>query len=90
MHEITVTEVGEFLRGLAERLDLDLDGVEITAASLLEEDLEMDSLNLMDFLVMLERKYQVKITDENLREVDTVADVVTLLNELTRASTVAN
>jgi acyl carrier protein len=82
MNTISVTEIAEYLRGLAERLDLDLDGVEITGESSLESDLEMDSLNLMDFLVLLERKYDVKIGDERLREVDTVADVAELLNGL--------
>jgi acyl carrier protein len=82
MNTISVAEIAEYLRGLAERLDLDLDGVEITGESSLESDLEMDSLNLMDFLVLLERKYGVKIGDERLREVDTVADVTELLNGL--------
>lgn len=82
MNTISVTEIAEYLRGLADRLDLDLDGVEITGESSLESDLEMDSLNLMDFLVLLERKYGVKIGDERLREVDTVADVTELLNGL--------
>ena len=79
---ITVVEVCEDLRGLADRLDVDLDGVEITAASSLEYDLEMDSLNLMDFLVFLEKKHGVRISDDKLGAVSTIGDVVKLLNDL--------
>lgn len=82
MSTITVVEVAEDLRGLADRLDIDLDGVEITGSSSLEYDLEMDSLNLMDFLVFLERKYGVRISDDRLGAVSTIGDVVKLLNEL--------
>jgi acyl carrier protein len=79
---ITVVEVSDDLRGLADRLDVDLDGVEITEESSLEYDLEMDSLNLMDFLVFLEKKYGVRISDDRLGDVSTVGDVVKLINDL--------
>jgi acyl carrier protein len=48
----------------------------------LEDDLGMDSLSLMDFLVFLERKYYVTIPNEQLNDVATVGDVVSALNEL--------
>lgn len=82
MSTISGADLSEDLRGLAEQLDLDLDGVDITDSSALEDDLGMDSLNMMDFLVLLERKYQVRISDEKLGDVDTIGDVVKLVNEL--------
>lgn len=75
-------EIADDLRDLASQLDLDLDGVEIAGDSSLETDLEMDSLNLMDFLVHLERRYHVRIADDLLGGVDTIDDVATLINRL--------
>ncbi|RDI45251.1 acyl carrier protein [Nocardia mexicana] len=86
MNAITTTEIAEGLRSIADRLDLELENVDISATSSLEDDLEMDSLNLMDFLVYLEKRYHVQVTDERLHEVDTIGDVVNLLNDLLASS----
>ncbi|MFD5315525.1 acyl carrier protein [Streptomyces sp. NPDC127098] len=79
---ISSGEIVADLHALSEQLDLDLEEVEVSGASSLENDLGMDSLNLMDFLVFLEKKYQVKISDEHLNDVETISDIVHVLNEI--------
>jgi acyl carrier protein len=78
---ITVAEIFADLQTIAERLDVDIDGVHPSAAVYLEDDLGMDSLSMMDFLVFLEKKYGVGVPNEKLQQVVTVGDVVALLNE---------
>lgn len=79
---ITVDTIFEHLHELAEQLDLDLEQVPSHGTASLEEDLGMDSLSLMDFLVFLEKRYGVSIPDEELADVATVGDVAHVLNEL--------
>jgi acyl carrier protein len=82
---ITVTHIFADLRELQEQLDIDLDGVPHSGAVSLEDDLGMDSLSMMDFLVFLEKKYGVSIPDEKLHDVATVADVVQVVAEVSLA-----
>lgn len=79
---IDVDTIFEHLRELAEQLDLDLDQVPVLGTVSLEEDLGMDSLSMMDFLVFLEKRYGISIPDEELHDVATVGDVVHVLNQL--------
>lgn len=82
---INATDIVDDLRELSEQLDVDFSDTSMTAASSLENDLGMDSLNLIDFLVFLEKKYSVKISDEKLTDVETISDIVSVLNELRSA-----
>ena len=50
-------------------------GAEITESSHLVADLGIDSLGVMEILEVLEDKFNLKIPDEALREVEKVADV---------------
>jgi acyl carrier protein len=79
---IRSTDILADLRELADQLDLELPEAGLTEAASLENDLGMDSLNLMDFLVFLEKKYQVQISDDRLGDVETIADIVHVLNEI--------
>lgn len=79
---LTVTDLFADLRAMSEQLDLDLDGVATSPAVSLEDDLGMDSLSMMDFLVFLERRYGVSIPDEELHDVATVGDVLHVLNAM--------
>ncbi|GAB2895743.1 acyl carrier protein [Streptomyces hainanensis] len=83
---ISSGEIVADLHELSDQLDLDLEEVEVSGASSLENDLGMDSLNLMDFLVFLEKKYRVKISDEHLNDVETISDIVHVLNEISPAA----
>lgn len=50
-------------------------GIEVKETSDLVADLGIDSLGVMEILEALEDKFTLKIPDEALREVETVADV---------------
>jgi acyl carrier protein len=50
-------------------------GSELSEASHLVADLGIDSLGVMEVVADLEDKFKLRIPDEALREVDTVADV---------------
>jgi len=63
------SEVREILKPHAQS------GVELTEASHLVADLGIDSLGVMEVVADLEDKFKLRIPDEALREVDTVADV---------------
>jgi acyl carrier protein len=51
----------------------------VTEASHLVADLGIDSLGVMELVADLEDKFDLKIPDEMLREVNTVADVAAAL-----------
>jgi acyl carrier protein len=50
-------------------------GAELTESSHLVADLGIDSLGVMEVVADLEDKFKLRIPDEALREVNTVADV---------------
>lgn len=50
-------------------------GVEIKESSNLVADLGIDSLGVMEIMEAIEDKFALKIPDEALRDVETVADV---------------
>ncbi len=50
-------------------------GAELSETSHLVADLGIDSLGVMEVVADLEDKFKLRIPDEALREVDTVADV---------------
>jgi acyl carrier protein len=62
---------------LAEALDLPQD--EIGEDSRFKEDLEADSLDLVELLLAMERVYGFKVSDEEATEILTVRDAVQLI-----------
>lgn len=58
--------------------NLSIDG-EITATSSFKEDLEVDSLDLMELVMALEDEFNVKIPSEELQNIKTVQDVADYL-----------
>lgn len=86
MSGIGIDDLISDLHGMADQLDIDMTGAVITEASSIQSDLGMDSLNLMDFLIFLERKYQVKIGDDQLGSVETLGDMLDVLNNVVSAS----
>jgi acyl carrier protein len=64
-------EIKEFL------LDaLPLSEERVTMEARFQEDLEADSLDLVELIMTLEEKYGIKITDEEAAEIKTVGDAV--------------
>lgn len=55
---------------------LNLDGVEVTEASSIKEDLGADSLDLFEMVMALEEEFGTEIPAEDLESIVTVGDVV--------------
>ncbi|MGI9667911.1 MAG: acyl carrier protein [Acidimicrobiia bacterium] len=59
--------------------ELGLDGDNITNESRFEEDLEVDSLGVVELLMALEDNFGVQIPDEEAEQLTTVGEAVTLV-----------
>ncbi len=71
-------EVFERVReALAEVLELSAE--DIREDSLFREDLDADSLDLVELLLQMEREYGFKVSDEEAAEIRTVGDAVDLI-----------
>lgn len=60
---------------------LDLEGVEITAATSFKEDLDVDSLDLFEMVMSIEEEFGVEIPSEKLEDMKSVGDVMNYLKE---------
>jgi len=56
--------------------ELGLDEVKVSAEARFEEDLEVDSLGVVELLMALEDEFGVKIPDEEAEEIGTVGEAV--------------
>ena len=56
--------------------ELGLDASKVTAEATFEEDLEVDSLGVVELLMALEDEFGVKIPDEEAEEIGTVGEAV--------------
>jgi len=59
--------------------ELGLDGDKITMESRFEEDLEVDSLGVVELLMALEDNFGVQIPDEEAESLSTVGEAVDLV-----------
>lgn len=68
----------EILAGLAEIIDeiVGIDKSEVTPEKNFVDDLDIDSLSMVEIAVQAEDKFGVKIPDDQLAELKTVADAV--------------
>ncbi len=72
---MTREEVFEHVKGiLVETLSVDEDKVTMDAR--FQEDLETDSLDLVELVMTMEEKVGIKITDEEAADIKTVGDAV--------------
>ena len=62
--------------------ELGIDGSEIKPESVLLSDLDINSLELMNLVMVVEEKYNIFLDDERLRDIKTVGDVVSYVAEL--------
>jgi acyl carrier protein len=80
MTTMTRTDVFNLIRGrLAELIECDPDN--ITLETRLEEDLEADSLDLVELAMALEEELSLEIPDEELEGIRTVGDAVDFVAE---------
>lgn len=74
------TEIFAVVRAaLAEALELPEESIE--EDSRFKEDLEADSLDLVELLLEMEKEYGFKVTDEEAAEILTVGDAVSLIQQ---------
>lgn len=59
---------------LADQLEYDED--KITMESSLVDDLDADSLDVVDLIMSLEEEFDIEIPDEEIEEIKTVGDLV--------------
>jgi acyl carrier protein len=65
---------------------LGLETAAVTPEASVVMDLGADSLGLAELAVQLEREFHLEIHDRDMAQVDTVADIVRLIEEHRRAS----
>jgi len=72
---MTRQEVFEHVKGiLVETLSVDEE--KVTMEARFQEDLETDSLDLVELVMTMEEKFGIKISDEEAAEIKTVANAV--------------
>ncbi len=65
------------IKNLMEQLELERD--EITSESRFVEDFSMDSLDMVEMLIDLEKQTGVKIPNEEIKDIHTVGELVAYL-----------
>lgn len=60
---------------------LEMDEETVTLDSVLLEDLGADSIDLADLVMTLEDEFDMEISDEELENIRTVADIVKFIEE---------
>ncbi|MFE3190026.1 meromycolate extension acyl carrier protein AcpM [Nocardia sp. NPDC059240] len=74
----------EIVAGIAEIIE-EVTGIEATEVTIdkhFVDDLDIDSLSLVEIAVQLEDKYSVKVPDEDLSNLRTVGDAVTYVQKM--------
>jgi acyl carrier protein len=72
-------EIFEIIKEQLQERGIETDGV--TYESHLAKDLGLDSLDVTELTLGLEERFGVEIPDEELEEVETVGDAVTLIEK---------
>ena len=72
-------EVFDKVKGLFVE-DLGIDESKVTMEAKLEEDLEIDSLGIVEVVLAFEDEFDIEIDDEELADVSTVGEAVKLLH----------
>lgn len=77
---MSTSEIFERVRQIiAEQLDVDPE--QITMETRFREDLEADSLDLVELIMAFEEEFGGEISDEEAQEIQTVGDAVRYLEE---------
>ena len=72
-------EVFDKVKGLFVE-DLGIDESKVTMEAKLEEDLDIDSLGIVEVVMAFEDEFDIEIDDEELADVSTVCEAVKLLH----------
>lgn len=69
--------IRERLKELAvENLDIDPDQIDLDSKI---SDLDIDSIDLVDFIMIIEDEFAIEFSDEELDEIESFADIVSLI-----------
>lgn len=69
--------IRERLKELAvENLDIDSDQIDLDSKI---SDLDIDSIDLVDFIMIIEDEFSIEFSDEELDEIESFADIVSLI-----------
>jgi len=74
----------EVIATLADQLEMKKE--EITPESRLNDDLGMDSLENVEAIYEMEKKFSIEVPDEKSEKVTKVSDIVDIVQELTSTS----
>ena len=76
---MTEQEVFEKIKGIIVEL-LGVDAAKVTPEARFREDLEADSLDLVELIMAFEDKFGAEISDEDAQKIATVGDAVTYID----------
>lgn len=69
--------IRERLKELAvENLDINPDEIDLDGKI---SDLDIDSIDLVDFIMVIEDEFDIEFSDEELDEIETLSDIVCLI-----------
>ena len=77
-----MADIAEIQTGLAEIVEevAGIDAAEVTPEKSFVDDLDIDSLSMMTIVVNAEEKFDVKIPDEEVKNLKTVEDAVNFID----------
>ncbi len=61
---------------------LDVDEASITLETSILNDLEADSLDLVEVIMAIEEEFDIEIPDEEVEKISTVGEAINFINEL--------
>lgn len=60
--------------------------IEVTVKTNIQEDLEIDSIALMEFIITLEDEFNLNIPDEDVEDIQTMGELVDYLSRRLKSS----
>lgn len=66
----------ELIQLANENLDIDLSDVQMNTKL---SDLDIDSIDMLDFIMLLEEKYNIEFAEDELDEIETLGDIAELI-----------
>lgn len=75
-----MTDTFEDIKGIIVEL-LGVDGGDVTSEAKFREDLEADSLDLVELIMAFEEKFGGEISDEDAQKITTVGEAVSYIEE---------